>query len=110
MKSVAVTGISGYIGNRLLSQLEKMEAVERIIGIDIRPPRESLPKLQFYCQDILKPLDDIFAENEVDSVVHLASIVKPTHDKKTARQVDIDGTINFLEACRRARVEQFLYL
>ena len=69
MKSVAITGISGYIGNRLLSQLEKMEAVERIIGIDIRLPRESLSKLQFYCQDILKPLDDIFAENEVDSVV-----------------------------------------
>src|SRR4030042_3019265 len=110
MKRVAVTGISGYIGNRLLSQLEKTEEVERIIGIDIKPPRESSSKLQFYCRDILEPLDDIFADNEVDSVVHLAFIVKPTHDKKTARQVDIGGTINFLEACRKAHVEQILYL
>jgi len=110
MKRVAITGISGYIGSRLLSQLEKMEAVEKIIGIDIKPPRGSSSKLTFYCQDILKPLDEILVENEVDSVVHLAFIVKPTHDKKTARQIDIDGTINFLEACRKARVEQILYL
>ena len=110
MKRIAVTGISGYIGNRLLYQLEKMDEVERVIGIDIRPPRVVSSKLQFYCRDILEPLDEIFTENEVDSVVHLAFIVKPTHNKKGARQVDIGGTINFLEACRKAHIEQILYL
>lgn len=110
MKNVAITGISGYVGSRLLSRLGEMEGVERIIGIDIRPPKDSSSKLKFYCQDILKPLGEIFTENEVDSAVHLVFTLKPTHNRLNARQVDIDGTINFLEACRQAQVKHIVYL
>ena len=110
MKRVAITGISGYIGSRLLSRLEGMEAVERIIGVDVKPPPDNSPKLKFYRQDIFQPLGNIFIENEVDSAIHLAFILRPTHNRTRARQIDIGGTLNFLEACRQAQVEHILYL
>jgi len=107
---IAISGISGYIGSRLFSRLDSMKAVERIIGIDVRPLKVSSPKLRFYCQDIFAPLGDIFAENEVESAIHLAFVLKPTHDRAGAHQVDIGGSLNFLEACRQAYVKHILYL
>lgn len=110
MKRVAITGVSGYIGSRLLSRLESMENVERVVGVDVKPPKDSLPKLRFYCQDISEPLSDIFIENAVDSAIHLAFVLRPTHDKASARRIGIGGTINFLEGCRQAQVKHILYL
>ncbi len=110
MRRVAITGVSGYIGSRLLSRLGEIAAVERIIGIDIKTPGEHPSKLEFYRRDILEPLADIFVENEVDSAIHLAFVLRPTHDIAGAKQVDIDGSRNFLEACRQARVKHILYL
>ena len=110
MKSIAITGISGYIGSRLLSRLEEVPGTDEIVGIDIKPPTKSSAKLRFYCQEILQPLGDIFIENEVDCAIHLAFVLKPTHNKKGARQVDIGGISNFLDACRQARVKHILYL
>ena len=110
MKRIAITGVSGYIGGRLLSRLDKVTSVDRVVGIDIRPPTHESAKLSFYCQDILKPLDEIFVENEVDTAVHLTFVLKPTHDKKSVQQIDIGGTSNFLQACGLAQVNHILYL
>lgn len=110
MKRVAITGISGYIGGRLASSLMDRDDVEEIVGVDIKPPKYNSSKLRFYCQDISESLDDILAENEVDTAINLAFIVKPTHDKKNAKQIDIGGISNFLDACVKAQVKHILYL
>ena len=102
MKTIAITGISGYIGSKLLSRLENMDEVKRVVGIDIRPPKYSSPKLTFYCQDISLPLGNIFLENKVDTAIHLAFILKPTRDRVNTQRVDIGGILNFLEASRQA--------
>lgn len=110
MRSIAITGISGYIGSLLLSRLGEIESLERIVGIDRVLPRGNSPKLKFYCQEILKPIANIFTDNGVDVAIHLAFVLKPTHHLVRARQIDIGGTLNFLEACRQVRVKQILYL
>jgi UDP-glucose 4-epimerase len=110
MKRVAITGISGYIGSRLFSRLDSVENLERIVGIDLKEPRYSSSKLKFYCQDISKQFSDIFVENEVESAIHLAFVSKPTHDRAGAQQIDIGGSLNFLEACRQAQLKHILYL
>lgn len=110
MKSIAITGISGYIGSRLLSRLDEMPDIGKIVGIDIRPPTRRATKLRFYCQEILQPLGEIFVENDVDTAIHLAFVLKPTHDRKGARRVDIGGISNFMDACRQAQVRHILYL
>jgi UDP-glucose 4-epimerase len=45
----------------------------------------------------------------VDSAVHLVFVLKPTHQLSRARQIDIDGTLNFLHACHQAQVKHIVY-
>ncbi|MFC1924925.1 NAD-dependent epimerase/dehydratase family protein [Chloroflexota bacterium] len=110
MKRIAITGISGYIGGRLVSRLMEMDDVEEIIGVDVKASQYSSPKLKFYCQDISQPLGEIFVKHEIDTAVNLAFVLKPTHEKKTAHQTDVGGVSNFLDACRQAQVQHILYL
>jgi UDP-glucose 4-epimerase len=110
MKNIAITGISGYIGTKLLSRLDGIDSVQKIIGIDVKEPAFKSAKLKFHRQDILKPFGDLLAENEVDTAVHLAFILRPTRDRASAQQIDVEGTLNFVRACRQARVGHILYL
>jgi len=110
MKRVAITGIAGYIGTQLLPRLEQEEDVERIIGIDVREPRSTSPKLRFYLRDVRDPFADIFADNDIDTALHLAFQVMPIHDEVKSHQTNIEGSHNFLEACRQASVKHLFYL
>jgi UDP-glucose 4-epimerase len=109
MKNVAITGVSGYIGTRLLLRLDNVDEVEKIAGIDIRPPKYNPDKLVFYHRDITSPLGDIFADNKVDTAIHLAFVVKPSHNRKRSHDIDVGGTMNFIKACEKAKVEHILY-
>jgi len=110
MKTIAVTGVSGYIGTKLLASLDRTDSVQKIIGIDIREPRFKSTKLKFYQRDIRESLGDLFVENNVDTAVHLAFILQPTRQITLTRQIDIEGTKNLMEACRQASVKHLLYL
>ena len=110
MKNIAITGISGYIGTRLFSHLDSIDSVQEIIGIDVKQPTSKSAKLRFHRQDILEPFGDLFSENEVDTAVHLAFILRPTRDTASVQQIDIEGTINFVRACQQAKVRHILYL
>ncbi|MFC2059298.1 NAD-dependent epimerase/dehydratase family protein [Chloroflexota bacterium] len=110
MKRVAVTGVSGYVGNLILRWLEGQDYVERIYGIDLKPPQDAPSKLDFYTRDILQPLGDIFIENKIDTAIHLAFVLRPTHRRTKARDVDVSGASNFLSACDKAEVKQIMYL
>ena len=110
MKTVAVTGASGYLGQQLISRLERDDSVERIIGISRRAPKVSSSKLKFYSHDVGKPFDKIFAENNVDTAIHLAFVVGGTRDVKAARATDINGSQNFLAACKSASVKRISFL
>jgi UDP-glucose 4-epimerase len=108
--NIAITGISGYIGSRLLAYLDRQDNIQKIVGIDVREPGVKSAKLKFYQHDVRQPFGDLFVENGVDAVVHLAFILRPTRNTKLARQIDIGGTMNLLDACRQAKVKHLLYL
>lgn len=108
--NIAITGVSGYIGSKLLAYLDRQNNVQRIVGIDIQEPGVKSAKLKFYQHDVRQPFGDFFIENGVDTVVHLAFILRPTRNTTLARQVDIGGTKNLLDACRQAKVKHLLYL
>ncbi len=110
LKNVAVTGISGYLGDLLLQRLEQQDSVRSIVGLDIVPPRSQSPKLKFYQGDIRQPFTEILAENKVDTAVHLAFVVKPTRQQAEAHMMNIGGARNFLESTREAKVEQIFYM
>ena len=110
MKNVAVTGASGYLGQQLISRLERDDSVERIVGISRRAPKIASSKLKFYSHDIREPFDKIFAENNIDTAVHLAFVISPSRDLKSARETDIGGSTNFLDACRSEPVKRIAFL
>lgn len=110
MRRIAITGVSGYIGTRLLARLQTVQNVERIVGIDIKSPGVDCTKLKFHHQDISQPFSEVFVDNEVDAAIHLAFALKPAHDREKTRQIDIGGTSNFLEACHQARVKRIIHL
>lgn len=108
--NIAITGISGYVGTKLLNHLDGINGVQKIIGIDTREPRLNTAKLKFYRRDVREPFADLLAENAVVTAIHLAFILRPTHQTVAARQVDIEGTKNLVSACRQAGVKHILYL
>ena len=110
MRKIAVTGISGYLGGKMLQRLEQQEDVESIVGIDWKPPRCESPKLKFVSRDIRESFSDVFVEEKVDSAIHLAFAVNPSHDYEGARRINREGAQNFIEACRDASVGHALYL
>jgi len=110
MKNVVVTGASGYLGQQLISRLERDDSVERIIGISRRAPKVAASKLKFYSHDIREPFDKIFTENSIDTAVHFAFVITPSRDLKGAHATDIVGSGNFLDACRGESVKRISFL
>ena len=72
MRTVVVTGVSGYWGRRVARQL-LAEPNLRVLGIDARPPQQTERGLDFIKADIRNPLlSDLLRVEGVDTVVHLA--------------------------------------
>jgi len=109
VKNIFITGISGYIGSKLLAFLEEKPEVQKIVGIDTRAPSICPGKLVFYRKDVREPLEDILLQHNIDAVVHLAYIVPPLHDKSLMEDVNIGGTRNILASSLKSTVKQILY-
>jgi len=126
---VAVTGGGGFLGRFLLPRLrlaldeawavargpvgsaggpaEEASARPTLLALDVRLPAEAdrLPGVVYEQQDIRSPdLGAVLQRNGVEEVVHLAFVVDPKADPAFARDVDVNGSRNLLEACLAAGV------
>lgn len=106
---VAVTGVAGFLGQRLLPCLEAETDVGRIIGLDVREPTRRSPHLDLHRVDIaghdLKPLLE-----GVDVLVHLAAIVDPIADDALMMRVNVEGTRRVLDAAAAVGVRKIVRL
>jgi len=105
---VAVTGVAGYFGNRLLSLLDEDPSVDRVVGIDLVEPESPSPKLEFHRMDI-RDARVSKALPGVDTLVHLAFVVDPIRDEARMRQINVEGTRNVLEAAGATGVAKLVY-
>lgn len=107
---VAITGISGFVGQAMLERLEECERVERVVGIDLKGLSYPAKKLKHYRMDIRDPrLEGVFRENGVDTVVHLAFILNPPPSSSFQREVNVGGSENVLRAASRCGVRKFVF-
>jgi len=103
--SVCVTGAAGYIGREVVHHLAAAsENLGRIVALDVREPREGdrLDGVGYVTADVRDPaMAEVFTEHDIDTVVHLATIVTPgkQRDREIEHSVDVGGTQNVLEAC-----------
>ncbi len=108
---IAITGASGYIAGRLISQLRESGSVGYILATDIRPPSIRLSgEVKFERWDVAEPHLDIFSSHRIDTVIHLAYILNPARRGTQARRVNVAGTDNVLRASREAGVKHVIYL
>jgi len=110
MKNVLITGVSGYLGTLLLKRLAQEPEVEHITGLDVKEPSFQSPKFTFIKHDVRQPFSSVFVENSIDTAIHLAFIVAPIRDVKTAHEVNTKGSRNFLDAAAAAKVQQVFYM
>ncbi len=110
---VAVTGASGFIGFRLLQELEAMDTLDKMVAIDRKPLPRPLHNVRAHRLDIGQPLNEALHRDYVDSVVHLAFNLKEGRTPSEVEAIQRDnllGLENLLRECVRARVKAIIYL
>ncbi len=125
-KNILITGGAGFIGSHLAEKLlaEDSRRVSVIDNFnDFYAPsvkRGNIanfvenPRFKLYENDIrdAPAVEKIFAENDFDAVVHLAAMagVRPSlADPKLYAEVNINGTLNLLEAAKKNNLKQFVF-
>lgn len=110
MTTVAITGVAGHVGRRLLDALDLHGEVERIVGIDLVPPRGSRSSKLAYRQLDVRDPELATALRGVDVVIHLAAHVPSPHDVELARSVNVDGARNVAAAARSVGARQLIQI
>lgn len=112
MARVLITGVAGFIGSNLATLLQRCSY--SVLGIDdlTAGTRANIPAgVDFHQIDILDPGVHPLFEN-IDTVFHLAAknclADCLAHPIETSR-INITGTVNVLEAARKAGVRKFIY-
>ncbi|MGB8332342.1 MAG: SDR family oxidoreductase [Polyangiales bacterium] len=106
--AVLVTGAAGYVGRLCVAALAKrLNELSTLVALDWTAVdrAERLDGVVYTQNDICDPaLKGLFREHEIDTVVHLASIVRAPKGAPAdlAYRVDVLGTKNILEACEDA--------
>ncbi|MGH3413624.1 MAG: NAD-dependent epimerase/dehydratase family protein [Marmoricola sp.] len=101
---VLVTGVAGDLGRRCARRLADASGVDRVVGVDVVPPRSDIGAMQFVRADIRNPvIAKIIVREHVDTVVHL-SVASHTAagGRNTTKELNVIGTMQLLAACQQA--------
>jgi UDP-glucose 4-epimerase len=94
---VALTGVSGYLGQLILPLLDKHEGIESVLALDIVPCPFRSPRYSFQTAD-MRTADFETLLKGVDVLYHLAFVVEPPKGMKieTIDEINIEGTTRVL--------------
>ncbi|HEX3899949.1 MAG TPA: SDR family oxidoreductase [Mycobacteriales bacterium] len=102
---VLITGVSRYLGGRLAAELSADDSIERLIGVDVVPPRADVGRTEFVRADIRNPIiAKVIASAQVDTVVHMSVIATPfgAGGRTAMKEINVIGTMQLLAACQKA--------
>ena len=111
-KKCIVTGGAGFIGSHLVDRL--IEDGHEVIVIDDRSTGklENINEKARWCNHDVSCMTDFSMFEDVDVVFHLAALarVQPSiEDPVKYHDVNVTGTVNMLDACRRYGVKRFVF-
>lgn len=110
MRTIALTGATGFIGRRLMSELPKRGYSIRVLLR--RPPEHALQCDSAVIGDLARPQNLSAAFAGVDAVVHSAGIAHamsglPADDYRT---INTEATVSLAQAAARAGSLRFVFL
>jgi UDP-glucose 4-epimerase len=108
---VAVTGISEFLGQRLIGLMESDPRTTKVLALDVREPERLGPKTAFRQLDLTNPacgqeLAELFRAHRVSTLAHLAIMSNPSPDATYAHELHVGGTLNLLKAAAGAGLER----
>ncbi len=111
-KRVAVTGVAGFVGSNLAKRLlDRGYAVKGIDNFSAGTLENVDPRVEFHEADVRSPeVYPLF--DGVDAIFHLAAktcLPECVNNPLEAAGINVVGTLNVLEAARRANVRKFIY-
>jgi UDP-glucose 4-epimerase len=102
---VLVTGVSNDLGGRFARRIASDPQVNRVIGVDVVPPRRDLGAVRFVRADIRNPvIAKVIAGEDVDTVVHTSVVgsASGVGGRMSMKEHNVIGTMQLLAACQRA--------
>jgi UDP-glucose 4-epimerase len=107
---VALTGVSGYLGQLVLPLLDKHQRVESILGLDIVPCPFSSSKYLFQTADV-RTADFKTLLAGTDVLYHLAFVVEPPKGMsiETIDEINIKGSRKVLQGAVAAGVSKIVF-
>ncbi len=102
---VLVTGVSRYLGGRMTRILTAEPGIDRVIGVDVVPPRQDIGGAEFVRADIRNPIiSKVIRAAKVDTVVHMGVIATPVQagGRMSMKEINVIGTMQLLAACQKA--------
>lgn len=107
---IAITGVSGYVGQHFLRHGGN-DPGRAVIGVDINAPLYAPPHMKFYSIDIRQGyLREVFKRERVETVVHLAFVLRPHFDIKLMHEFNVEGSRNVLAAAAEAGAKKVLLM
>jgi UDP-glucose 4-epimerase len=110
---VAVTGIHGALGNRVVENLLRDPRVRQVLCVDVKAPSSASARLSFVDVDLTsldaeRQLGTAFADHRVDCVAHLAFRDGPSPYPGYSHELESIGTMRIVQACLEAKVRKLV--
>lgn len=101
LRPVLVTGASGFIGWHVVRELRRLERpVRALVRVDSQVQQLRSLGVEIYVGDLLEADSLAAAVKGCSAVVHLAGAMQGA-DEEAYRRVNVDGTLNLLDAVAR---------
>jgi UDP-glucose 4-epimerase len=104
-RRVLITGVGSFLGTELARRLETDPDIDYLAGLDERPPRARLERMDFIEADIRNPvIAKLIPQAEVDTIVHNKIIRQPGPGMsgRSAHDINVIGSLQLLAACEKA--------
>lgn len=109
VENAIVTGASGFIGTRLVARLAREGRYGVVRAIDIEPPREKDPGVEYLTLDVRQPLPDS-AGRGVSIIYNLAAVHRtPGHPPGEYYETNIEGALNVTDLARRCGANTIVF-
>jgi UDP-glucose 4-epimerase len=104
-RRVLITGVGSFLGTEIARRLETDPDIDYLAGLDDRPPRARLERMDFIEADIRNPvISKLIPQAEVDTIVHNKIVRRPGPgmSSRSAHDINVIGSLQLLAACEKA--------